>query len=158
MIIGYYEQSFFGGGTYIKLSRKDEEAYRLESISSGTPNYIPDAEKYIKKYESIKCSEKFKKIFGEEPLLFTSKMNENVELLNFIEYIKTIDFKILSEKRYYNDGILDGMNWEIFIEFQKEKWHIHGYEDMPKEVEKIIKVLLTTREYCNNSEISLKFN
>ena len=47
MIIGYYEQIFFGGGTYYKLSKKDEEEmYKIEYSHSANPNIIPKAEEY----------------------------------------------------------------------------------------------------------------
>ena len=44
MIIGYYEQIFFGGGTYYKLSKKDEEVkYKIEYSHCAIPNNIPKA-------------------------------------------------------------------------------------------------------------------
>lgn len=142
MIIGYYEQSFFGGGTYIKLSRKENDDYKIESITSEVPNYIPDAEEYIKKHESIQKSEKFSNFFGRKALLFGGNIIESVELQKFIGYIKTLDFKSLIEKKYYNQNILDGLSWEIFIELDEKTWHIQGYEDMPKEIEEIRKGLV----------------
>ena len=142
MIIGYYEQSFFGGGTYIKLSRKENNDYKIESITSEVPNYIPDAEEYIKKYESIQKSEKFSNFFGTKTLLFGGNIIESVELQKFIGYIKTLDFKSLIEKKYYNQNILDGLSWEIFIELDEKTWYIQGYEDMPKEIEEIRKGLV----------------
>ena len=52
MIIGYYSQSFFGGGYYYKISKKkDEKQYKIETVHSATPNYIPNADKYIKEYD-----------------------------------------------------------------------------------------------------------
>ena len=146
MIIGYYEQSFFGGGTYIKLSRKENDDYKIESISSELPNYISDAEEYIKKHESIQKSEKFSNFFGTKALLLGGNIIESVELQKFIGYIKTLDFKSLIEKKYYNQNILDGLSWEIFIELDEKTWHIQGYEDMPKEIEEIRKRLVNFAE------------
>ena len=40
--------NFFGGGTYYKLSKKDEEEkYKIEYSHSANPNIIPKAEEYI---------------------------------------------------------------------------------------------------------------
>ena len=39
--------NFLGGGTYYKLSKKDEEEkYKIEYSHSANPNIIPKAEEY----------------------------------------------------------------------------------------------------------------
>ena len=49
MIVGFYSQVFFGGGTYYKLSKRDdEEKYKFEYCKAIMPNHIPGAEEYIK--------------------------------------------------------------------------------------------------------------
>ena len=40
MIVGYYHQIFFGGGTYYKLSKKDnEDKYKFENTNYPITNY-----------------------------------------------------------------------------------------------------------------------
>ena len=60
------------------LARKENDDYKIESIISEVPNYIPDAEEYIKKHESIQKSEKFSNFFGIKALLFCGNIIESV--------------------------------------------------------------------------------
>ena len=45
-------------------------------------------------------------------------------------------------KRIYNDdNVLDGLCWDFYILKNNKQYKISGYEDMPKELEKIIDYL-----------------
>lgn len=58
MIIGIYKQSFFGGGYYYKISKKENESkYKFEMCHSAVPDDVPKGEEYIKKYDTIEFNE-----------------------------------------------------------------------------------------------------
>ena len=141
MIIGYYEQSFFGGGTYYKLSKKDEEAkYKIEYSHCAIPNNIPKAEEYIKKYDTLSLEdERWKEDFEGKIKVHYIEMNPYIETL--ISYINKCDWESISKKEYRDDGILDGLGWDFFIEFNNKQFEIHGYEKFPEEVLKVLEIL-----------------
>lgn len=141
MIIGYYEQIFFGGGTYYKLSKKDEEIkYKIEYSHSANPNIIPKAEEYIKKYDTLNFeNERRKEYFEGKIKVDYIEMNSYIETL--ITYINRCDWENISKKEYRDDGILDGLGWDFYIEFNNKKFEIHGYEKFPEEVLKVLDIL-----------------
>lgn len=48
MIVGYYEQAFFGKGTYYKTSKKDDESkYKIAYAHSDVLNYVTNTKKSI---------------------------------------------------------------------------------------------------------------
>lgn len=137
MIIGYYEQAFFMGGTYYKLTKKDnEDKYKLEYSHSVVPNYIPNAEEYIKKYESLNLDDEY-----FEGKIKTEYIESNLDIEALIEYVLKCDWKRISKKKYDDKDILDGLGWDFYIEFENKKYLVSGYEKFPEEITKIIDVL-----------------
>lgn len=141
MIIGYYEQSFFGGGTYYKLSKKDNESkYKIEYAHSAVPNYIPEAEKYIKMYENLQIKyDKFCEEFADK--IKIEYIDSNRKIKKIIDYIAKCNWKEISKKDYTDNVIDDGANWELYVEINNKKYYIKGYEDYPKEIKKITREL-----------------
>lgn len=146
MIIGYYEQSFFGGGTYYKLSKKDEETkYKIEYSHCSIPNNIPKAEEYIKKYDTLSLEEeRWKEDFEGKIKVDYIEMNSYIETL--MTDINKCDWESISKKEYRDDGILDGLGWDFYIEFNNKKFEIHGYEKFPEEVLKVLEILKNISE------------
>lgn len=140
MIIGYYEQSFFGGGTYYKLSKRDNESrYRMEYSHSVVPNYIPEAENFIKEYETLKIKDdNFYENF--EGKIKSKFIDSNKEIEELINYILKCNWKRISKKDY-TDDVDDGTNWELYIDIDNERCYIDGYEKYPKEIQQVIKKL-----------------
>jgi len=137
MIIGYYEQAFFMGGTYYKLAKKDnEDKYKLEYSHSVVPNYIPDAEEYIKKYDSLNVDDEY-----FEGKIKTEYIESNLDIEALIEYVLKCDWKRISKKKYEDKDILDGLDWDFYIEFDNRKYLVSGYEKFPEEITKIIDAL-----------------
>lgn len=146
MIIGYYQQAFFGGGTYYKITKKDNEnQYKIEYSHSAVPNNIPKAEEYIKKYEDLKMDDnKQKEYFKGKIKTKYIETNSYIELL--IKYINKCDWESISKKEYIDDGILDGLGWDFFIEFNNKQFEIRGYEKFPEEVLKVLNILKNISE------------
>lgn len=134
MIIGYYEQVFFGGGTYYKLSKKIEEInYKIEYSHSAVPNYIPDAEEYIKKYETLEITDKYNKEDFEGKIK-VDYISECRDIEKLERYINKCDWNKISKKKYSDEEVNDGICWNFYIEFENQKYEIKGYEIMPKEI------------------------
>lgn len=140
MIIGYYEQSFFGGGTYYKLSKRDNESrYKMEYSHSTIPNYIPEVENFIKEYETLKIEDD--NFCGNFEGKIKSKfIDSNKEIEELINYILKCNWKRIS-KEDYTDDVDDGTNWELYIDIDNKRYHIDGYEKYPKEIQQVIKKL-----------------
>ena len=137
MIIGYYEQAFFMGGTYYKLTKKDnEDKYKIEYSHSVIPNYIPEAEEYIKKYDSLNVDNEY-----FEGKIKTEYIESNLDIEALIEYVLKCDWNRISKKKYDDKDILDGLGWDFYIEFENKKYLVSGYEKFPEEITKIIDVL-----------------
>lgn len=149
MIIGYYGQIFFGGGTYYKLSKKEsEDKYKFEYIHTIIPNYISNAEEYIKKYETLKIDgTKQKDFFVGENTVAYFEINATIdEILNIV---KNSDWDDISNKKYTSEE-LDNENWDFYIEFENgAKSFINGYAVHPKEIEKIYKLFKNLKEGLN---------
>lgn len=138
MIIGYYEQAYFYGGRYIKIFQNEDGKYNVEWIYSEEPNYIPEAEKFIKLKESILCSNEFLDFFDRKQLSTELKEKENKKVRNLIEYINSINLKRLARHKYDDKNVNDGTNRELFIEIRGKEYFIEGYEKTPKQVYEII--------------------
>lgn len=152
MIIGYYQQIFFGGGTYYKLSNKDgEEKYKIEYSHSAVPNYIPKAKQYIKKYETLRIEEERKKEYFKGKIK-AEYISEDSEIYILLDYITKCDWENISKKEY-NDDMLDGVNWYFYIAFDNKQYEIHGYEKFPEKITKIIETL----ENISNKYINKNF-
>lgn len=137
MIIGYYEQSFFGGGTYYKLTKRDnEDKYKLEYSKSEVPNYIPNAEEYIKKYEILQVDNEY-----FEGKIKIEYIEPNLDIESIKEYALKCDWKRISRKKYEDNDILDGLGWDFYIEFGNQKYLLSGYEKFPEEIIKIVDML-----------------
>lgn len=142
MIIGYYGQSFFGGGTYIKLStdKNKSDKYKIEYLHSAVPNYIENAEKYISKYETIDIdSSCFYKDYKNK--LTEKEIDENVHIIKLEEFINSINLKKMSKKEYNDEDVFDGLCWYFYIMENDKAYNINGYEKMPEKLKNIVKYL-----------------
>lgn len=135
MIIGYYHQLFFGGGTYYKLSKKIKDSkYKFEYCHSAIPNYIPDAEKYIKEYNTLSFKdERFKKL---DKKLIVKNIEFNNYINEIIEIVNNSDWTKISNQEYTSNN-LDDVCWDFYIEDENKKYFINGYSVYPIEIEKI---------------------
>lgn len=141
MIIGYYEQADFYGGRYIKMYQIENGKYNIEWIYSEEPNYIPEAEKFIKVKESILCSNEFLDFFDRKQLRTELKEKEDKQVMHLINYINSLDLKKLARHKSDYKNIDYGMNWELFIEVRGEEYYIKSYERISKQVYKIIEYI-----------------
>lgn len=135
MIIGYYHQIFFGGGTYFKLSKRDnEDKYKFEFCHSAIPNYIPNAEEYIKKYDTLTINNE--RICSK--IEITEKyIDYNQYIKEIIKIIHTAEWNKISKTNYSNNN-LDDVNWCFYIRDEEDlEYIITGYAVYPKEVEQI---------------------
>lgn len=150
MIIGYYGQSFFGGGYYYKISKnKVETKYKFEMCHSEDPNDVPKGDKFIERYDTIKFSEEDKKMNNK---LVVKSLEKEVLIDQLIKYVKSIDLEKLSKKKYEDLDILDGENWSFYIEYEDNRYYIEGYENKPKEIENVLIMLYEIGErYTKNS-------
>ena len=135
MIIGYYHQLFFGGGTYYKLSKKAQDCkYKFEYCHSVIPNYIPNAEEFIKEYNTLSFKdEKFKELNEKlkvKNIEFNNYINEIIEIVN------NSDWNKISNQEYTSNN-LDDVCWDFYIEAENKKYFIKGYSVYPIEIEKI---------------------
>ncbi len=141
MIIGYYEQAYFYGGKYIKIYQKENGKYNIEWIRSDEPNYIPEAEKFIKVKNSILDSNEFLDLFDKKQLDTKLKQKEDKYVIRLIEYINTINLRKLAGRKYNDKKVDDGINWSLFIELNGKEYYIEGYEKTPKQVKKILEYI-----------------
>lgn len=140
MIIGYYHQIFFGGGTYYKLSKKEnEDIYKFEYCHSAVPNHIPNAEEFIKSYQTLSIKDKsFKEI---ESKLMVKNIKSNTYINDIINIIKESDWDNIRKKKYTSDN-LDDVCWYFYIEDDEDhKYSINGYSVYPVEIENIYELL-----------------
>lgn len=136
MIVGYYHQVFFGGGTYYKLSKNSQESkYKFEYCHSAIPNYIPNAENYIKTDKTLSIKDyNFRKI---EKKLKVYNIEFNDYINEIIEIVKNSDWNKISNQKYTSDN-LDDICWNFYIEDdENDKYYISGYSVFPLEIEKI---------------------
>lgn len=145
LIIGYYGAAFFGGATYLKLSKKENENYKIEKLHSAIPNHIPIAEKYIKIHDKLSFKDDMGySIFDDNDPRFTSTyIEENLNINKLLEHLKNIDLENISKQKYYDEDILDGLCWDFFIKINSKSYNIKGYEKMSQELELIINYLDT---------------
>ena len=146
MIIGYYHQIFFGGGTYYKLSKKEnDEKYKFEYCHSTIPNYISEAEKYIQKYDTLKIEgrfqEDFKGMINVVYLDLTPEIKRIIDIFNNANWVK------IAKKEYTSDS-LDDVCWEFYNRTTIYNTHylIKGYSVYPKEIEEIYTIFGKMKE------------
>ena len=151
MIIGYYGQSFFGGGTYYKLSKKEnEDNFKFEYIHSIVPNYVINAEEYIQKYETLSFEEVRSKDYFKGKVKIDLLKN-NIYIDEIMNICKKANWEKISKKKYSNEN-LDDENWDFYIEFsQEQKYLISGYSIHPKEVEKIYNLFNSLRDLIDKN-------
>ena len=154
MIIGIYKQSFFGGGYYYKISKKENEAkYKFEMCHSVIPNDVPGGAEYIREYNTIE----FSKCSAYEKDIMNSKLNiryldKNILIDLLISNINSMDLEKIFSKEYYNSDTIDGENWCFFIEYKGNKHYIKGYGNKPEEIENVVYMLYKIGEkYIKNS-------
>ena len=157
MIIGYYHQVFFGGGTYYKLSKQEgEEYYKFEYCHQAVPNYIPKAEEFIKKYETLNVvGERFEEYFDGK--IVEIYLDNNSEIKSIIEILNNADWRDISKKEY-TANTLDDVCWKFYIENDfGTNYMIDGYSVYPKEIETIFKTFNEMKEkYIGNVELNKK--
>lgn len=143
MIVGYYHQIFFGGGTYFKLSKKDnEDKYKFEYCHSAIPNYVPEAENYIQKYNTLELNdERF------QDKIVIKYLELNFEIKRIIDILNTANWALISEKKYTSDE-LDDVCWEFYNEANNYSTHylVKGYSVYPKEIEEIYNIFNKMKE------------
>lgn len=142
LIIGYYGQAFWGGGTYIKLTKRQNEDYKMEYVRSVMfPNYVPNAEKYIRSFERISFQSEngFDQPYtkDEDFSLTCRYLKENDEIRQIIQSLHDIDLSEMSKTEYYID-IFDSLNWSFFVQFDDQQYYIKGYVERPDELTEII--------------------
>ena len=157
MIIGYYHQIFFGGGTYYKLSiQEGKEQYKFEYCHQAVPNYIPKAEEYIKKYDTLNVDgERYKEYFKGK--IIEKYLNYNSEIKRIMEFFNNADWEYIS-KREYTANTLDDICWDFYIENDSGRnYLIEGYSVYPKEIETIYQIFNEMKEkYIGNIEPNKK--
>lgn len=142
LIIGYYGQAFFGGGTYIKLSmnKSNDDRYKIEYLHSAVPNYIENAEDYITKFETIDIKKSM--YYNDYKKNIIEKWIEKNIYINELEvFVNSLNLEKIAKRIYNDDNVLDGLCWDFYILKNNKQYKISGYEDMPKELEKIIDYL-----------------
>lgn len=142
LIIGYYGQAFFGGGTYIKLSmnKNNDDRYKIEYLHSAVPNYIENAEDYITKFETIDIKKSM--YYNDYKKNIIEKWIEKNVYINELEvFVNSLNLEKIAKRIYNDDNVLDGLCWDFYILKNNKQYKISGYEDMPKELEKIIDYL-----------------
>ena len=137
MIIGYVEQSYFGGIQYIKIYNKENEKYTVEYVKECYDRNISNIENIIKKADTIRNCE----VVENGINLIEKSIHENKYTKEIKEYLNNINLNEIVSKKYYNNETCDGLNWEIYIEKDENKYQIEGYEEMPEEI-KMIKIKL----------------
>lgn len=148
MIIGYYGQAFFGGGTYYKLSKqKSDDKYKFEYIRTIIPNYISNAEEYIKKYETLTIEGIKKKEYfaGKNKVVYLEKNSDIEKILNIIE---NSNWNSITNKKYDSEN-LDDENWDFYIDYENNNYFIEGYSVHPKEIEIIYSLFEKIKEGLN---------
>lgn len=141
MIIGYYEEAYFDGGKYIKICQNEDDKYNIEWIYSKEPNYIPEADAFIKIKESILCSNEFLDFFDKKQLCTELKEKEDEKVKHLIEYINSINLNKISRHKYDAKNVEDGTDWELFIELKGKEYYINGYERKPKQIIEILEYI-----------------
>ena len=157
MIIGYYHQVFFGGGTYYKLSKKEEEKkYKFEYCHQSVPNFIPGAEEYIKKVDTLKIEEeRFKEYF--EGKIVEVYLESNPEIEKIIGIVNDTDWDYISKQEYTSDT-LDDVCWNFYIKNSVDTdYLINGYAIYPKEVKNLYAIFDKMKEiYIGNAKLNKK--
>ena len=81
------------------------------------------------------------------PTKYTALISlSSISIILLFPYIKKCDWESISIKEYRDDGILDGLGWNFFIEFNNKQFEIHGYEKFPEEVLKVLEILKNISE------------
>ena len=146
MIIGYYHQSIFGGATYFKLTKKDnEEQYKFEYCHQVVPNYIPNACDYIKKYDTLIIEEKRLQEYFQGKIVKIDLVY-NVEIKNIVDILNNANWDIIYKHEYTSEN-LDDVHWKFYIEDGLDKViFIDGYSVYPKEIDEIYNIFEKMKE------------
>lgn len=136
--ISYLDQSFFGGANYFKIwfDGKNNK-YIIDKLHSSVPNYIQEnKENFLNKSPISKVR------WNGLPYKFGYTETKYVnEIANEIEnIIDKMDFDKISNTNYSNEN-LDGVNWQVFIEYKNKQLLKDGYEEYPKELKDILKII-----------------
>lgn len=150
-------KAFSGGGTYFKLSKKNnEEMYKLEYCHQTVPNYIPDVEKYMKKYDTLRVEDnRFKEYFYGKISEIYLNINQYIEnILNIIDNTNWTNII----KTAYTSMNLDDINWDFYIENgTKKEVYKQGYSVYPKEIGTILTIFKNMKDdYIGKLELNKK--
>ena len=146
---------FFGGGTYYKLSNQEnEQKFKFEYCHSAVPNYIPEADNYIQKYDTLKIKDR--RFKGKITIIF---LDLNYEIKRIIDILNNVNWVSIAEKEYTSNE-LDDACWKFFNETDYHTHYlIEGYSLYPKEIEEIYKIFNKMKEkYIKNGENIDEFN
>lgn len=121
-----------------------KKKYKIEYGHSAVPNFIPNADKYIKIYDTLEIEEDFR-LEQFEGKIKVNHISENPDILYLLEYIVKCNWEIISKKEYKSND-LDGTNWYFYIEYENNKYIITGYEEIPEEINNIVCILKVLSE------------
>lgn len=146
LIVGYYGAAFYGGGTYFKLSKNAEEKqYKFEYCHQAVPNYIPKAEEYIKKYDTLKVEEeRFKEYF--EGKIIEIYLDYNFDIEKIIRIVSNSNWDNISKNEYTSESF-DDVCWNFYFESKLSKnYFIQGYSVYPNEIKTIYNTFKEMKE------------
>lgn len=144
LIISYYGQSFWGGGTYAKLTRQENEDYRTEYMRCiRRPNSVPGAEIYMRSFERIQFQDKrgFSLVEDNDPRLVCKSWPQNEKFQQFVDSVLQLDLEKISKEEYWDNDFLDGLVWFFFVQIDDRQYYMQGYVKMPPAIEKSIHTL-----------------
>lgn len=124
--------------------------YKFEYCHQAVPNYIPKAEKYIKKYDTLKVeNDRFKKYFDGKILEIHLNTNQYIEKI--LNIINITNWTNIIKNTYTSDN-LDDANWNFYIENgTKIEVYKQGYSVYPKEIETILTIFKNIKDdYIGN--------
>lgn len=66
---------------------------------------------------------------------------KNIYINELEVFVNSLNLEKIAKRIYNDDNVLDGLCWDFYILKNNKQYKISGYEDMPKELEKIIDYL-----------------
>ncbi len=136
--ISYLDESFFGGANYFKIwFDKKNNKYIIDKLHSTVPNYIKEnKDNFLKKSPISKVRwEGLSYMFGHTETKYVNEIADNIKNI-----IDKMNFEKISRKNYSNED-LDGVNWQVYIEYKNKQILKDGYEEYPKELTEILKII-----------------
>ena len=140
LIIGYYGYPGMGPGKYMKLSNNGNYRYKTEYLNECFLDVKADENIYS--FETLNIESANKELYQnykDNLKVEEVELNSNIEEL--VNFVRDLNLEKMSEKKYDNKYILDGLGWDFFIKIDDEEYTISGYEDMPEKLKKVIDYL-----------------